>query len=103
MTACFEPAVGTCVRRSALDSSVIASPSPLTFHSMEEAILDIQLALFEDDMSLDEEIVEFLTSACPSPDRRISENPVAKTISMLDADFSECRRSPHLFRPISIC
>jgi len=70
---------------------------------MEELLLDIiQPEPFEDDMSLDQEIVEVLTSACPSPDRRSSENPVAKTIAMFDADFSEHCHSPHFFRPISV-
>jgi len=67
----------------------MASPSSsVTFHDMEKLLLDMQIESFEDDMSLDEEIVEVFTSPCPSPDRSTSEDPVAKTMTMFDADFS---------------
>eukprot|EP00276_Gloeochaete_wittrockiana_P011261 CAMPEP_0184644500 /NCGR_PEP_ID=MMETSP0308-20130426/1209_1 /TAXON_ID=38269 /ORGANISM="Gloeochaete witrockiana, Strain SAG 46.84" /LENGTH=105 /DNA_ID=CAMNT_0027073069 /DNA_START=118 /DNA_END=435 /DNA_ORIENTATION=+ len=94
-------------RRPSLESCGMASPSSsVTFHDMEKLLLDMQIESFEDDMSLDEEIVEVFTSPCPSPDRSTSEDPVAKTITMFDADFSEMlqqRTSPNIFRPISVC
>eukprot|EP00276_Gloeochaete_wittrockiana_P001110 CAMPEP_0184671852 /NCGR_PEP_ID=MMETSP0308-20130426/85745_1 /TAXON_ID=38269 /ORGANISM="Gloeochaete witrockiana, Strain SAG 46.84" /LENGTH=103 /DNA_ID=CAMNT_0027119057 /DNA_START=174 /DNA_END=485 /DNA_ORIENTATION=+ len=101
MESFFRPAVDVSFRRPALESS----RSDVSFQNMEQLLLDIQIESFEDDISLDEEIVEVFTSACPSPNRPTSEDPVAKTIPMFDAHFSEMmlqqRPSPNFFRPIS--
>eukprot|EP00276_Gloeochaete_wittrockiana_P010699 CAMPEP_0184643600 /NCGR_PEP_ID=MMETSP0308-20130426/432_1 /TAXON_ID=38269 /ORGANISM="Gloeochaete witrockiana, Strain SAG 46.84" /LENGTH=67 /DNA_ID=CAMNT_0027071631 /DNA_START=407 /DNA_END=610 /DNA_ORIENTATION=- len=67
---------------------------------MEQLLLDVQIESYDDDMSLDEEIVEVFMSACPSPDRSTSEDPVAKT---LFAEMLQQRTSPNIFRPISVC
>mmetsp|Transcript_30676 Transcript_30676/g.49639 ORF Transcript_30676/g.49639 Transcript_30676/m.49639 type:complete len:100 (+) Transcript_30676:229-528(+) len=85
-------------------------PCGVAFHDMAKLLLDIQMESFEDSMHLDEEIVEVFTSSCPSPTSpmRAAVHPVAKTITMFEASFSEMLQqqrpsSPNIFRPISVC
>mmetsp|Transcript_10478 Transcript_10478/g.17730 ORF Transcript_10478/g.17730 Transcript_10478/m.17730 type:complete len:107 (-) Transcript_10478:735-1055(-) len=106
MESLFRPTIDVSFRRPSLESCGMTSPSSsIAFHDMEKLLLDMEIESYEDNMSLDEEIVEVFTSACPIPNRPTSEDPVAKTITMFEADFSEMlqRSSPNIFRPISVC
>eukprot|EP00276_Gloeochaete_wittrockiana_P001210 CAMPEP_0184674748 /NCGR_PEP_ID=MMETSP0308-20130426/87410_1 /TAXON_ID=38269 /ORGANISM="Gloeochaete witrockiana, Strain SAG 46.84" /LENGTH=106 /DNA_ID=CAMNT_0027122389 /DNA_START=189 /DNA_END=509 /DNA_ORIENTATION=+ len=106
MKSCCRPTINVSFRRPSLEPCELASPNGLSFHDMEQLLLDIQMeSSYEDGMSLDEEIVEVFMSACPSPSRPTSEDPIAKTITMIDSDFSDMpqRSSPNIFRPISVC
>mmetsp|Transcript_18234 Transcript_18234/g.29963 ORF Transcript_18234/g.29963 Transcript_18234/m.29963 type:complete len:99 (+) Transcript_18234:215-511(+) len=96
--------MNSCIRPTVDVSFGMASPSGIALHGMQQLLLDIHIETFEEDMSLDEEIVDYFTSTCSSPNRSTSEDPVAKTITMFDTDFSEMieqRPSPTIFRPIS--